>query len=59
MMCEYEIWHDGVLIARAPADTHLDLTLADGRKLHVGPLGMFFKTEVTSQDGVILKGVYE
>lgn len=47
-----EISHKGQVIAMIPRENTIEIRLDDGRLLHVGPLGMYFKTEVTPDDWI-------
>ena len=49
-----EIWYKGELLAKIPSafGTVIELSLDDGRLLHVGPHGMYFKQEVTPDDNI-------
>ncbi len=49
-----EIWYKGELLAKMPSalGTMIELSLDDGRLLHIGPHGMYFKQEVTPDDNI-------
>ena len=46
------IWHKGQLIAVIPVEQFFEMTLDDGRLLHVGPFGIFFKQPIIPDDQI-------
>ena len=47
-----EIWHKGQLIAVIPVEHFFEMTLDDGRLLHVGAFGIFFKQPIVPDDQI-------
>ena len=47
-----KIWYKGELFATFPHGHTMELPLPDGRRLHVGPDGVYFKQEIVPKDGV-------
>ena len=47
-----KIWQKGNIIALLPADEYLEIMLSNGKILHVGPDGAYYKEAISITDEI-------
>ncbi len=47
-----KIWEKGQVIALLPADQNVEMMLSTGKRLHVGPAGVYYREEIPMADQI-------